>query len=62
MGSNSERRDDIEWKRWREDRAQEDGERAREGGRERVVEKENEEETAAMAAWTEHGPVPCGFR
>lgn len=61
MGSNAERRDDIEWKRWREDRAQEDGERAREGGRV-VVEKENEEETAAMAAWTEHGPVPCGFR
>lgn len=35
----------------------EDGERAR--GVE-VVEEENEEE--AMAAWTEHGPVPCGFR
>lgn len=41
-----------------------DGERI---GRERmvkeqeeVVEEENEEE--AMAAWTEHGPVPCGFR
>lgn len=27
---------------------------------EEVVEEENEEE--AMAAWTEHGPVPCGFR
>lgn len=28
---------------------------------EEVVE-ENEEEATAMAAWTEHGPVPCGFR
>jgi len=29
---------------------------------EEIVEEENEKEAAAMAAWTEHGPVPCGFR
>lgn len=30
--------------------------------RERVAEREDEEEVAAMAAWTEREPVPCGFR
>lgn len=35
-------------------------------GRKRMVKEQEEvveeEKEAAMAAWTEHGPVPCGFR